>query len=244
MRVIGAAILFLFSVVSSALAQANIGNAEGVERIVTGSHGGRTERVSIGDALVQNEVIQTAAASTASLRFVDRTSLRIGPSASVKLDRFTYNPDASARDVALNLVRGGFRFTTGQSDPRAFRINTPLATVGIRGTQLDVLVERARVTVLLQSGAAQVCPRGGACIMLVQPGQAAIVTPRQAEGPLRFGVVPTDFLTECLGGGSCTLQRGATPFSPYGIPSLNDPGGRSGGGGGNGAGGGGGGGNR
>jgi hypothetical protein len=57
------------------------------------------------------------------------------------------------------MTSGAFRFVTGNSDKTAYKITTPLANIGVRGTILDVMSQRGRTTMVLQEGASSVCTR-------------------------------------------------------------------------------------
>ena len=74
------------------------------------------------------------------------------------------------------MTSGAFRFVTGHSDKAAYKITTPLATIGVRGTTLDILSQRGQTIVVLQDGAASVCTLSFECIQLTQPGDTAIIT--------------------------------------------------------------------
>src|SRR5207248_747422 len=61
------------------------------------------------------------------------------------------------------------------SSKESYRIVTPLATIGVRGTTLDFLNQRLRNIVVLQAGNARVCA-AGQCVDLLNPGDTAIIT--------------------------------------------------------------------
>ena len=52
------------------------------------------------------------------------------------------NDEHHYRDVAVRLTSGAFRFPTGNSEKAAYKITTPLATIGVRCTTLDILSQR------------------------------------------------------------------------------------------------------
>jgi hypothetical protein len=116
----------------------------------------RVTRIAKGDEVVRNEVVRTAADSDARLVFRDDTNLSLGPGSTLKLDRTVFD-DPKAGDIAIKLTSGAFRFVTGNSNKEAYEIKTPVATMGVRGTTLDVLVERRRNKVVLVAGAVNVC---------------------------------------------------------------------------------------
>jgi hypothetical protein len=190
---------------------AAIGQAVLIERDVSGSRGGQTRRLSDGSGIFTNELIATQIASMARLTFLDTTNLALGPASQVRLDRFVFDPAHGARSVALRTAIGAFRFVTGDSDPRAFAITTPVATIGVRGTALDFRNRAGRTLVVLESGAAIVCVKAkpSRCVRLV-PGTYAIASASRIEGPLS-GSAPFRFADLCTAGSAdiCRFTKAA-----------------------------------
>ena len=114
-----------------------IGVASVVKNEVSGSAAGNNRIIKVGAGVFQNEIITTGAASSAQLLFRDETSLTIGASARVTLDRFVYNPSSKAGDVVINVAQGAFRFVSGSARPGSYRIKTPVASIGLRGTIVE-----------------------------------------------------------------------------------------------------------
>src|SRR5436189_5775482 len=106
----------------------------------------------------------------------DSTNLSLGPNATLKLDRTVFDDEHHYREVAVRMTSGAFRFVTGHSEKTAYKITTPLATIGVRGTTLDILSQRGRSVIVLQDGAASVCTLSFQCVQLTQPGDTAIIT--------------------------------------------------------------------
>src|SRR5882757_8298772 len=137
-------------------AQTRVGEAAVVKNEVVRVAASITQ-INVGDALLRDEVVRTGLASAARLVMADSTNLSLGPTAVIKLDRTVFDDEHHYRDVAIRLTSGAFRFVTGHSDKAAYKITTPLATIGVRGTVLDILSQRGRTTVVLQEGASTVC---------------------------------------------------------------------------------------
>jgi len=55
---------------------------------------------------------------------------------------FVYDPNKSKGSVVVNATRGSYRFVTGVQDSKSYEIKTPYATLGVRGTVLEVVVNR------------------------------------------------------------------------------------------------------
>ena len=172
--------LALPALASSALA-AEIGSAVRVTPSVTGTSGGA---LAAGSPVYQDEVIRSGASGSAELVLRDNTRLAVGSNSSVKLDQFVYAGGQRASSVVLGLAKGSFRFVTGASAKKAYRIDTPLASIGVRGTTLDIGVSSRRVAVTLRHGAADVCVRGRGCVPLNGIGQTLTVN---ADGSVSIG---------------------------------------------------------
>ncbi len=90
------------------------------------------QRVAIG-----NEV-STGAASALQVTLLDRSSLTIGPNAKLTVNRFVYDPARRQGAVAATVAKGTFRFLSGRgAQPGSNSINTPAASIGIRGTMIE-----------------------------------------------------------------------------------------------------------
>ncbi|MFH1913627.1 MAG: FecR domain-containing protein [Pseudomonadota bacterium] len=85
-----------------------------------------------------DEIITTkGGASAVEIKFADGAILSQGPNSSVVLDTYVFNPAQSAGEMTIKLVQGTFRSVTGEivdMNPEGFSLETPLATIGIRGT--------------------------------------------------------------------------------------------------------------
>jgi len=111
-----------------------------------------------GDAVTAYEVLRTDASGSIKIVFVDGASLTLGASSSVALNSFVLAGQKVFQKATIQLARGSFGFTTGRSDPRAYEINTPTATIEARGTAFDVVVTDDRTIVTARSGDAELCP--------------------------------------------------------------------------------------
>ena len=203
-----------------AFAQRNIGSAIAVERDVSAALAGSVRTLGVGNGVFANERIQTANQSAAQLQFLDQARLRIGPSATVVLDRFVYNPDRTTRESTVQVTTGAVRWIGGVSQPGTHRVRTPHAIIGVRGTVFDVIVESRRTVVTLREGVIVVCPIAAPrnCLTLDRPGQTVIVTTTTIAGPLPESASPTRFADLCLApidrascGYTTTAQLGPEP---------------------------------
>jgi hypothetical protein len=157
----------------------------------------------------------------------DNTNLSLGPSATIKLDRTVFDDEHTYRDIAIKLTAGAFRFVTGNSEKTAYKITTPLATIGVRGTVLDILSQRGKTTVVLQEGASRVCATGGQCTELTQPGDTAVITSTGGKITIqKVNVPPWSFAANCAAAaGLCTVTNyaDATPAVTPPVDDGSDP---------------------
>jgi hypothetical protein len=148
------AVALPISLGSSATAADRIGVAAASQNRVESVVGGQATPLRVGSPVVQNQNVRTGPASTAQLLFLDQTSLSVGPSSDVKLDKFIFDPSRSQGSVVLSATRGAFRFVSGTQQPSNYQIRTPVATIGVRGTVVDTIVTDTSTSVILGEGGA------------------------------------------------------------------------------------------
>ena len=205
-----------------AVAQTRVGEAAVVKNEVV-RVAASTTPINVGDAVLRDETVRTGADSAARLVMIDSTNLSLGANASIKLDRTVFDDEHHYRDVAIRLTSGAFRFVTGHSNKAAYKITTPIATIGVRGTILDILSQRGRTTVVLQEGASTVCTTSRQCIDLTQPGDTAIITASGGRTTIqKTNNPPWTFAATCgQAAGLCTVTQYADA-SPV-TPPVDDP---------------------
>src|SRR5262249_37419938 len=69
----------------------------------------------------------------ADLRLIDHTNLSVGPSSTVRLDKFVYDPKKGSGSVAIDATKGAFRFVTGSQNKSGYKVKTPYGVIGTRG---------------------------------------------------------------------------------------------------------------
>jgi len=205
-----------------------IGTAAAVRNQATGTLGSETRALKSGLGVFKNERVDTARDATAQLLFSDETALTIGPSSSVTLDEFVYDPNRNAGKAVIRATKGAFRFISGSVDPRSYQIRTPVGTMGVRGTIVDFFfLPGGALVIILVEGAlafniAGSLPR---TVRLTRPGQSLViypggntVGPRQWDGTIngvlaRSGIPP-------LGSPFVTTATGSWG-PPYSIRDIN-----------------------
>ena len=113
-------------------AQEAIGKATSVSPEAEGSRDG-TRALSGGAAGYSKETVRTGQSGQVDLQFKDNSNLKVGSNSSVQLDKFVYDPNKSTSAVAIEAMRGTFRFVAGSQDSGSYKIKTPYGTLGVRG---------------------------------------------------------------------------------------------------------------
>ena len=123
--------------------------------------------------------------------FVDKTNLTVGPTSEVLLDKFVYDPAGANGKVVMQMTRGAFRFVTGTQDHRAYAVNTPYGSLGVRGTVVEVVVQEktkgkprpdectTRVR-LVEGAGASFTTSSGKTARLTEPNQVVCISPSGA----------------------------------------------------------------
>jgi hypothetical protein len=128
---ISAVPLVVFIALGSTVATAQtIGSATSVQPEASGSIGGT---LSVGSGVHANETVKTGSSGKAGLQFHDQSNLSVGPSSSVRLDKFVYDPNKGSGSTVIEATRGAFRFSTGGQNKGEIKVKTPYGTLGMRG---------------------------------------------------------------------------------------------------------------
>jgi hypothetical protein len=186
--VAGAALTLAAAGVPAAFAAEASGTAIAV--VQQASIDGQTGRVVLQASapVFSGDRIETGPNGEAQIKFRDETKLVVGPKSSLIIDAFVFNDDDTAREFSINVVKGAFRFITGNSSKDAYTITTPTSTIGVRGTEFDVAVEGATgvTRVVNFEGVAVVCRRqtdgslvNRNCVELLDPCTLTVARPRQ-----------------------------------------------------------------
>jgi hypothetical protein len=150
---------------SAPVLAANEGQAVGVAPDANARQGS-TERVLVVGADVSvGEQIVTGPSGRVQLLFKDDTRIVVGPGSSLKIETYLLKGN-TAEKFAMNALAGTFRFISGNSPKSAYAINTPTASIAVRGTAFDLAVTRNFTQAMLYDGALSMC-RGTDCVDLV-----------------------------------------------------------------------------
>ncbi len=127
-----------FAANDTASDESPIGAVEEVKGNVTVTRAdGTVESVAIGTPIYQGDVVETDANGAVNIVFMDETSMAISENARMAIDEYSYDPATESGTTNFSVLRGLFVFTSGligRDDPDDVKIDTPVGSIGIRGT--------------------------------------------------------------------------------------------------------------
>lgn len=137
----------------------------GVARLIDGA--GRTSAVERGTSIHAGDRIETEEGGHVHIRFIDGAFVSVRPASRLMIETYRYDPVRPENSaIRLKLEQGVARSISGKGAELArerFRLNTPIAAIGVKGTDFVVLAESERVRVAVHSGAIVLTPFGAGC---------------------------------------------------------------------------------
>lgn len=155
-----------------------VGTAVLAKPTVLGIRGTDERPLKTGSRVFRNELVRTGPNAQVELKLDDNTKLALGPDAELRLDEFVVAPGDGARSIAVRLLKGTLRFLTGRHSSESYKIETPSATIGVRGTVFDIYIgPQGDTFVLLHKGEVEVCSRARSCRSHRRVGRVIHATP-------------------------------------------------------------------
>lgn len=135
---VGALMLILSSVPAPAQ-EAVIGHVQSVGGVATVTHGPVTWEAAPGAPVYEGDILRTYWDGAMGVTFKDNTRISLGPSTRVTIPKFVFSPAEQRYGFVLRLIAGSLQYLSGLTaklSPDSMKIETPTATVGVRGTRL------------------------------------------------------------------------------------------------------------
>ena len=121
------------------LAATEVGEVAYSRGVLTGQIDGEAPRlIARGVPLHNGETLNTGSKGFAIIELEDGTRMTLRPNTTFKIEEVSQQ--RGSENALMSLIRGGLRAITGsisKRNPNVFRINTSVATIGIRGTEFD-----------------------------------------------------------------------------------------------------------
>jgi hypothetical protein len=140
-------------------------------------------KVKVGDPVYQGDVVQTGADGAVGITFTDGTAFNLTNNARMVLNEFVYDPNGKSNSTFFSLTKGTFTFVAGKvAKTGDMKIDTPVATMGIRGTTPHVEISdngTVKFSTLIEDGKTRVEKRSTLkqTLKSAQPAQPTIDKP-------------------------------------------------------------------
>ena len=163
-----AALLVSAFPVGASTAHARVGQVSYASGPVWVERGGARLQLVNQAPIQEGDRISTGAEGVVYVRTQDGGFFILRPESSGRLVRyFTHPTQPSLSEYRLEIDQGTGRVVSGQGPQQArerFRLNTPVAAIGIRGTDFTVTTDDERTRAAVQSGAISLARLGGGCL--------------------------------------------------------------------------------
>ena len=135
--------LFLLTIAGAAVAGETIGIVRTVSGDAAVTRGETSLLATPGLKLMVGDTLLTGRDGSLGVILRDDSSLSIGPGSRLVLRRFRFSPSEGQSELAARISRGTMAYLSGligKFSPERVRIETPTATIGIRGTRFALKV--------------------------------------------------------------------------------------------------------
>ena len=188
---------------------------------------GLSAPVRAGDAVLEGDEFVSSAGGYLYIRSVDGGFVSLRPNSRLRFEVYRHDPaDPSASRFRVVLEQGVMRSISGPGVKAArerYRLNTPVAAIGLRGTDFSVYADAEVTRVTVREGGVVMAPLGGAC-------QAAGFGPCEGANA-RDLFADRDSLMQLRRGEAmpAVLESGRQPAPDLVAPPLPDENGAAGG---------------
>jgi len=98
---------------------------------------GSVEDLTLGSPIYENDIIDTAMDGAVNIVFIDETSMAVSEGARLSIDDYNFDSETENGTTNFSILKGIFVYTSGligRDDPDDVSIDTPVGSIGIRGT--------------------------------------------------------------------------------------------------------------
>jgi len=169
------AILFICLSCQSAVANERAVTVESIGKVVVligdvsvVRSAGLSEPLKKGSLLYVGDLIETGSAGHVHIKFIDEGVVSVRLNSRLRIEEYIYNekkPKKSA--IRFTLEKGVVRSISGKATKAAhdrYRLNTPVAALGVLGTDYTVKASDNEILVAVYSGGVAVAPLGYNCL--------------------------------------------------------------------------------
>ena len=146
--------------------------------------GAQSRILSTGSPIYLHDTLVTGYNASAQIVFTDNTLMTFRPASNFYVHQYAYEPKVTTKKTVgryvMRLVTGGFRTITGliaKNEPSHYQVNTPVAVIGVRGTDYEVNMMGGQLYMGYYSGHPSVTSGGQTLTLSDRAPYARVVSP-------------------------------------------------------------------
>jgi len=186
------------------ISSTDIGITTGVDGKVYQTHKGQSEKhqTELGSPIFMDDRFETDFSSKALFTFDDESTLTMSEDTVININTHVYNPDKNLRETIIKASLGWVRFkvTKDMTNGSSFKVVTPTATAGVRGTEFAVITNRqGKTTFVVLEGKIETFSNktnGKGTTFFISAGEVQDFSPDGSPSPVR--VASADFLAKVV----------------------------------------------
>ncbi|MCB2180916.1 MAG: FecR domain-containing protein [Desulfobulbaceae bacterium] len=159
------------------LPQPQAGSVIAIRGTVTATNGqGQTRTLSIKSPIYVDDSITTAKRGRLQILFKDNSIISLGNDTVTKINDYQWNPDKEEAKLNTEIKEGVFRVMGGlisKKSPEEFKVQTPAATLGIRGSMYSGRVSPEGLIVIFEGGKGIDLTNGAGTVAITRSGDAS-----------------------------------------------------------------------
>lgn len=188
---VGALVLFSWSGPSFAQAE-SAGTVTRLKGEAQLTRAGKTVPLHAGDEVEEGDDVSTGQETRLEIYLNDKSSLTLGDGTSLVISEFVFDPDRRAGRASFKLLNGVMRMVSGEIARfrnENFVVRTPVASIGIRGTDFFGGFVDHKFRVVLISGTAIYVENDAGRVELTEKGSATTIEVPEIRPGQDMGVV-------------------------------------------------------
>ncbi len=137
-------LLMILTVPGAVGAAETIGSVKTVQGEASIVRGGETLTAQEGLKLNEGDLLETGPDGSLGVLFRDDSSISLGPGSRLEINSFVFAPEEGRMGFITRMIKGTAAYLSGKIgklSPESVHFETPVATIGIRGTRMVVKVE-------------------------------------------------------------------------------------------------------
>jgi hypothetical protein len=201
-------VFFVSAVHATAPSVASVTLAVGDVKRITGQ--GTAAPLATGAFIAEGDHIITGNNAVAVLVFTDEGRISLRANTELVVKHYKIDPTGADTLLEFELVRGAVRQISGQAarkQPERYRLNTPIATIGVRGTDFLAKTSANALETYIQEGKIVVLPSLSACSGQAQTGTCAPFASISAADEARYLKVSQGGILERRTLGGADVER-------------------------------------